>query len=89
MITIPACNMPSFPDGMGAEMEGPPAGQPISTSPPNIISVPPPCSDPQPPHTLMDVNQGNAYWAGPHASFNHDLTRVMFTSNEERSGTEG
>ena len=55
MITILARNMPSFPDGMGTETEEPPAGPPISTSPPNIISVPPPCSDPQPPHTLAKV----------------------------------
>jgi hypothetical protein len=28
------------------------------------------------------------YWAEPHASVNQDFTRVVFTSNWGRSGTE-
>jgi len=39
-------------------------------------------------HSLVDENQEHDYWAEPHATTNHDLTRVLFTTNWERSGTE-
>ncbi len=39
-------------------------------------------------HSLVDENQEHDYWAEPHASANRDLTRVLFTTNWERSGTE-
>ncbi len=38
-------------------------------------------------HSLVDEAQEHDYWAEPHASVNHDLTRVLFTSNWGRSGT--
>ena len=39
-------------------------------------------------HSLVDENQEHDYWAEPHASVNQDFTRVLFTSNWGRSGTE-
>jgi hypothetical protein len=36
----------------------------------------------------VDANQEHDYWAEPHASPNRDLTRILFTSNWGRSGTE-
>jgi hypothetical protein len=39
-------------------------------------------------HSLVDENQEHDYWAEPHASVNPDFTRVVFTSNWGRSGTE-
>jgi hypothetical protein len=39
-------------------------------------------------HSLVDASQEHDYWAEPHASPNHDLTRILFTSNWGRSGTE-
>jgi hypothetical protein len=39
-------------------------------------------------HSLVDANQEHDYWAEPHASPNRDLTRILFTSNWGRSGTE-
>ena len=39
-------------------------------------------------HSLVDEDQEHDYWAEPHASVNHDFTRVLFTSNWGRSGTE-
>ncbi len=39
-------------------------------------------------HSVVDSNQEQDYWAEPHASANHDLTRILFTSNWGRSGTE-
>jgi hypothetical protein len=39
-------------------------------------------------HSIVDEGQSHDYWAEPHASVNHDFTRVVFTSNWERSGTE-
>jgi WD40 repeat protein len=38
-------------------------------------------------HSLVDENQDHDYWAEPHASVNHDFTRILFTSNWGRSGT--
>jgi hypothetical protein len=39
-------------------------------------------------HSLVDENQEHDYWAEPHGSVNPDFTRVVFTSNWGRSGTE-
>jgi hypothetical protein len=39
-------------------------------------------------HALVDENQEHDYWAEPHASANQDFTRIVFTSNWGRSGTE-
>ena len=39
-------------------------------------------------HSIVDEEQEHDYWAEPQASANHDLTRVVFTSNWGRSGTE-
>jgi hypothetical protein len=39
-------------------------------------------------HSLVDEEQEHDYWAEPHASVNRDFTRVLFTSNWGRSGTE-
>ncbi|MBN1262387.1 MAG: hypothetical protein JXB35_17035 [Anaerolineae bacterium] len=41
-------------------------------------------------HTRSKVDQeeDHDYWAEPHASVNHDFTRIVFTSNWGRSGTE-
>jgi hypothetical protein len=39
-------------------------------------------------HSLVDESQEHDYWAEPHASVNQDFTRVLFTSNWGRSGTE-
>ncbi len=39
-------------------------------------------------HSLVDESQEHDYWAEPHASANHDLTRIVFTTNWGRSGTE-
>jgi hypothetical protein len=37
---------------------------------------------------LVDPAQEHDYWAEPHATANRDLTKVLFTSNWGRSGTE-
>ncbi len=39
-------------------------------------------------HSLVDENQEHDYWAEPQASANRDLTRILFTTNWSRSGTE-
>lgn len=39
-------------------------------------------------HSLVDESQGQDYWAEPQATANRDLTRVLFTTNWGRSGTE-
>jgi hypothetical protein len=39
-------------------------------------------------HSLVDESQEHDYWAEPHASVNQDFTRILFTSNWGRSGTE-
>lgn len=39
-------------------------------------------------HSVVDENQEHDYWAEPQASVNRDLTRVVFTSNWGRSGSE-
>jgi len=39
-------------------------------------------------HSIVDQNQEHDYWAEPQASANQDFTRVLFTSNWGRSGTE-
>ena len=39
-------------------------------------------------HSLVDGNQEHDYWAEPQASANRDLSRVLFTTNWGRSGTE-
>lgn len=39
-------------------------------------------------HSLVDESQEHDYWAEPHASVNQDFTRVVFTTNWGRSGTE-
>jgi hypothetical protein len=40
-------------------------------------------------HSKVDEEMEHDYWAEPHATTNRDLTRVLFTSNWGRSGTEG
>jgi hypothetical protein len=37
--------------------------------------------------SLVDESQEHDYWAEPHASVNPDFTRIVFTSNWDRSGT--
>ena len=39
-------------------------------------------------HSLVDPDQDHDYWAEPHASVNRDFSRVVFTSNWGRSGTD-
>jgi len=39
-------------------------------------------------HSLVDEDQEHDYWAEPHASVNADFTRILFTTNWGRSGTE-
>jgi hypothetical protein len=39
-------------------------------------------------HSRVDPEMEHDYWAEPHASVNHDFTRVLFTSNWGRSGSE-
>jgi len=39
-------------------------------------------------HSRYDENQEHDYWAEPHASANPDFTRILFTSNWGRTGTE-
>jgi hypothetical protein len=39
-------------------------------------------------HSRVDEDVEHDYWAEPHATTNRDLTRVLFTSNWGRSGTE-
>jgi len=39
-------------------------------------------------HSLVDENQEHDYWSEPQASVNRDFTRVLFTSNWGRSGTD-
>jgi hypothetical protein len=40
-------------------------------------------------HSLVDEDQEHDYWAEPHATVNHDFTRVLFATNWGRSGSEG
>lgn len=39
-------------------------------------------------HSLYDEDMEQDYWAEPHVSVNQDFTRVIFTSNWGRTGTE-
>ncbi len=39
-------------------------------------------------HSVYNENMEKDYWAEPHASVNQDFTRILFTSNWGRSGTE-
>ncbi|MFN2145362.1 MAG: hypothetical protein ACK2T7_08400 [Anaerolineales bacterium] len=39
-------------------------------------------------HSLYNEDVEKDYWAEPHASTNQDLTKIVFTSNWGRSGTE-
>ncbi len=39
-------------------------------------------------HSLVDADQEHDYWAEPHATVNHDFTRILFTTNWGRSGTD-
>lgn len=39
-------------------------------------------------HSLYDEDMEQDYWAEPHASTNQDFTRIVFTSNWGRTGTE-
>jgi len=39
-------------------------------------------------HSLVDENQEHDYWAEPQASVNSDFTRIVFTSNWGRLGTD-
>lgn len=39
-------------------------------------------------HSVYDENIEQDYWAEPHASVNLDFTRIIFTSNWGRTGTE-
>lgn len=38
--------------------------------------------------SVVDERQEHDYWAEPHATANRDLTRVLFTTNWGRSGTD-
>jgi hypothetical protein len=38
--------------------------------------------------SIVDDRQNHDYWAEPHASANRNLTRILFTSNWGRSGSE-
>lgn len=40
-------------------------------------------------HSLVDEDIEHDYWAEPQATVNQDFTRILFTSNWGRSGTEG
>jgi hypothetical protein len=40
-------------------------------------------------HSLYNENEEQDYWAEPHATANPDFSRVLFTSNWGRTGTEG
>jgi hypothetical protein len=40
-------------------------------------------------HSQVDEDVEHDYWAEPHATVNRDLTRILFTSNWGRSGTQG
>lgn len=39
-------------------------------------------------HSVYDENMEQDYWAEPHASVNQDFTRIVFTSNWGRTGTD-
>jgi hypothetical protein len=39
-------------------------------------------------HSLVNPNQAHDYWAEPHGTCNRDMTKVLFTTNWGRSGTE-
>ncbi len=39
-------------------------------------------------HSVVDESVDHDYWAEPHASVNADFTRILFTSNWGRQGTE-
>jgi len=39
-------------------------------------------------HSAVASNVEHDYWAEPHSSVNSGFTRVLFTSNWSRSGTE-
>ncbi len=39
-------------------------------------------------YSLVDENQEHDYWAEPQASVNRDFTKILFTSNWGRSGTD-
>jgi hypothetical protein len=39
-------------------------------------------------HSLYDEDMEQDYWAEPHVSVNRDFTRIIFTSNWGRTGTE-
>lgn len=39
-------------------------------------------------HSLVDESMEHDYWAEPQASVNRDFTRILFTSNWGRSGTD-
>jgi hypothetical protein len=39
-------------------------------------------------HAVVDEAEEHDYWAEPHASANRDLTRIVFTSNWGRSGSD-
>jgi hypothetical protein len=38
--------------------------------------------------SLVDEKQDHDYWAEPQASANRDFTRILFTTNWDRSGTD-
>jgi hypothetical protein len=40
-------------------------------------------------HSRVDEEQEHDYWAEPHATVNRDFTRVLFTTNWGRSGSQG
>ena len=39
-------------------------------------------------HSVYDENIEHDYWAEPHASVNRDFTRIVFTSNWGKSGSD-
>jgi PKD repeat protein len=39
-------------------------------------------------HSIVDEHQAHDYWAEPHATCNRDMTKLLFTTNWGRSGTE-
>lgn len=39
-------------------------------------------------HSVFNEREEHDYWAEPHASINHDFTKIVFTSNWGRTGTD-
>ena len=52
----------------------------------NITAISKPCRAHT--HSYYDENVEHDYWAEPHSSANQDFTRIVFTSNWGRTGTD-